>query len=163
MKTKKYIMSLLIVLNGILGYSQEFKGRQIKKLENMGIPFEAKYSNNPQAIEDLHQVLRYNTKHKVKHTVAATIFNIGVGALIGGTLLLKEGNQSKDGFGSLFHKTGGTLVLATGAVGVGGSILIFRGARKSRKKRDKLKLLYQNQSSINTTGLETERPLEPFD
>ena len=128
-------------------YSQEFKERHIKKLENLGIQYKTEYSFSQQATKDLHQVLHYDYKRRAKNTVGTSLFTLGIGGLIGGMLMSKKNQYDRHGFGSI--AAGGSFLV--GAAGIGTSIPIFISAGKTRKKRDQLKLIYQQDSIYNTS------------
>lgn len=150
MKIIKTTVSLLIVLSCITTHAQAFKKKHIRKLENLDIPFKMEYSQREQATKDLHQILHFDFKRRAKNTFGSSLMTIGIGGLVGGALLINAKNYHGKTSG-LYTILGGTCFLV-GAAGVGTSIPLFIGARKSRKERDKLKLLYESETMKNTSA-----------
>lgn len=148
MRTQKYSISLLLLICCIITYSQDFKERHIRKLENLDIPFKTEYSTNEKATKDLHQILHYDFKRKAKNTVGATLLTIGLGGLVGGVVLSREAKYDRHGFTQI--AAGGFFVV--GAAGISTSIPLFVGARKTSRKRDRLKTLYRLGATHNTIG-----------
>ncbi|WP_273567982.1 hypothetical protein [Maribacter halichondriae] len=145
MKTQNHIIGLLFLTSSMLTHSQEFKERHVRKLENLGIKYKAEYSFNEQATKDLHQVLHHDFKRRAKNTVGASLLTVGVGGLVGGALIMRgrnyhgERNASAGGLQTF----AGLLCFGVGAAGVGTSIPLFVGARKSKKRRDQLRKSYE--------------------
>ena len=147
MDVKKHIISLLFIISSMIMYSQEFKQRHIRKLENLDIPFKAEYSMSEQATKDLHHSLHHDFKRKAKITVGGSLLTVGIGGLVGGALLMNGAQYDHQGLTSI-AATGCFLVAAAG---VGTSIPLFVGARKSKKLRDKIKTMLN--INLNTQEL----------
>jgi len=146
MNTYKSILTIFLTINCMLTNSQEFKERHIRKLENHGIIYKTEYSFSEQATKDLHQILHYDFKRRAKKTVGFSLLTVGMGGLVGGVLLM---NQNSNNSGAPQSFILGVFCYAAGAAGVGTSIPLFVSAGKSKKNRDKLKLLYQSEATRN--------------
>lgn len=141
MKIKTISICMFLIACSTI-HAQEFKERHIKKLENLGIQYKTEYSFSQEATKELHQLLHYDFKRRAKNTVAASLLTVGVGGLVGGIFILKDQNE----YTSWITQIGGGLVLAVGTAGIGTSIPLFISAKKSRKRRDKLKMKYLESS-----------------
>lgn len=148
----KTICICLALIASVNMSSQDFKERHIIKLENLGIEYKTEYSFSQEATKDLHQLLHYDFKRSAKNTVAASLLTVGVGGLVGGTLIL----TNKNSYSSGLTQFAGGLVFAIGAAGAGTSIPLFVSARTSRKNRDLLKMKYMDDLIDNASLQQTE-------
>jgi len=137
MSLNKYIASFILVMLCSNLAAQKFTEKRLKKLEKLGIEYKPEYAAVEEINNDLYQIIKSHSKRRRSRIIGAALFSVGVSGIVTGAKI-----NSYDA--GPFNSIGAGFCYAVGAAGAGASIPLFVRSHKHKKKRNKLKKLYQN-------------------
>ena len=143
---KNKILLLSLILLSITVNSQEFKEKEITKIENFGIDFESLNKSDPNIQQDLNSILLHNKKRRRRKTAAIILGSLSaVTTSIGIIQVAKKGdesNASRRNEAEAYENLIGSFLIAVGTIEAGIAIPLFISSKKKKRKRNELIKIY---------------------
>ncbi|SMO76803.1 hypothetical protein SAMN06265379_10742 [Saccharicrinis carchari] len=133
---------LILLFSSICAKSQNIPNHKIYRLNQLGISTQNINLHKPSIQNDLNKILSFERKRKTNKTWAVVLSSVSaVGIITGSAILLSNRPNAKPD--NTFNSTMGGIVVAGGAIYAGVSLPFWVSSRKWKKKRNKLKRIYQ--------------------
>ena len=134
----KNILLIFLILISFKNYSQNFKEKELKKIESFGINLTEFDHNEKRVINDWNLILEKEKRRKNNKTVGIILTSLSVLSTTFGAKILSESKNDEEGVGQFI----GSMFVAGGIINAGISVPLFISSSKRKKERNKLIELY---------------------
>jgi len=141
----KNILLIFLILISFKNYSQNFKEKELKKIESFGINLTEFDFNEKKVINDWNLILKKEKKRKKNKTIGIVLTSLSALTTAFGIYVIS--NTQNEGEGESFGDVIGGMAIAVGVIEGGISIPLYISSSKRRKERNKLIKLYNEKYS----------------
>jgi len=141
----KNILLIFLILISFKNYSQNFKEKELKKIESFGINLTEFDFNEKKVINDWNLILKKEKKRKKNKTIGIVLTSLSALTTAFGIYVIS--NTRNEGEGESFGDVIGGMAIAVGVIEGGISIPLYISSSKRRKERNKLIKLYNEKYS----------------